>query len=320
MESLDPAILKCLPEGINVVKRVEWGLSGWTDTSRLTTELPDGTVKEYFLKTCSAEVAHDMFKGEFKGLETMYELFPTACPKPRGWGECHAEPGTFFVIMDFLYFVVDEHPSPDMVGRLVSELHKKTAGTSPNGQFGFYVPTCHGKVVQPNQWDTNWSRYFSNLLTVFYDVDMAVNGSFPAYEEAFAIVKQDVIPRLLGALQSEGRVLKPCLVHGDLWHPNIGLSKETDEPMIYDPALFYGHNEFEIGMWNTTFVEFGKPYREIYVEYYGRSEPTAEWDDRNRLYSMFFHISHSAHWPSESKATRIRILEDMQFLINKYAV
>jgi protein-ribulosamine 3-kinase len=319
MEGVNAAVQRCLPGDATVTRVIPWGSSGWTQTMRVTTERSDGTQQEYFLKDCNIEVAHDMFKGEYFSLKTMHDLMPSSCPKPVGWGQYDDSPDTYFLIMEFLYLIA-EHPDPDKITDLLVGLHKTTQGTSPENKFGFYVPTCHGKVVQPNEWNTSWSAFFDRLVTVFYDADMAANGSFPDYEEAFATLREKVIPRLLGALQEEGRTLIPCLIHGDLWQENIGINEETEEPMLYDPALFYGHNEFEMGMWRTSFVPFDETYRMQYTTKFKASEPVDEWEDRNRLYSIFYHLSHSAHWHGAADETRLRTLNDMQFLINRYAI
>jgi protein-ribulosamine 3-kinase len=295
--------LKGLPEGAVVIEVMAWAVSGWTQTFRVTTELPDGEIQEYFLKTSSEDFAEVMFKGEFHSLDAMHNLMPDSCPKPRGWGQYKSALGTFFVVMDFLH-LSDEDPDPEKISRLISDLHKRTQGTSPENKFGFHVPSCHGMIVTPNEWDEDWTRYFTKLITIFHDEDMKVNGPSPGYQETFTTLKQHVIPRLLEALQAEGRVLSPCLVHGDLWQENIGSNVETDEPMIYDPNVFYAHNEYELGMWRASFVPFDESYRKQYCMLFPPSEPTNEWDDRNRLYSLVFDISHSAHWRGQVDGVR----------------
>ena len=68
-----------------------------------------------------------------------------------------------------------------------------------------------------------------------------------------------------------------------------------------DPNTFFAHNEFDIGIWRTDFVPFDESYRESYRRCFPPSEPAGEWDDRNRLYSLLFYISHSAHYPGTSE-------------------
>lgn len=232
---------------------IPWEASGWTQTTLVRAESADGTEVQYFLKTCSAKFAEVMMKGEFWSLREIHAYIPDSVPEPLGWGECQTSPGTFFLAMGFLQLIA-EHPEPEGITKLISELHKRSAGCSSDARFGFHVPNCHGKIIQPNTWDASWSSYFTGLISLFFDCDMDFNGPDPEYEREFAHLKQHVIPRLLEPLQAGGRTLEPCLIHGDLWQENIGMNEETDEPMIYDPSAFYAHNEYELGMWRTITV------------------------------------------------------------------
>lgn len=240
-------------------------------------------------------------EGEFLSLSTIKSVMPDFVPQPYGRGQCKSSPGTYFLIMEFLDLIA-EVPDPATFAKLVTELHRK--GESPTGKFGFPLPTCHGKIVQPNTWDSDWCRYFTRLITIFYDADMAVNGPVPGYAEAFATLKERVIPGLLEPLQANGRVIKPSLIHGDLWAGNVGTSVETGEPVVYDASCSYAHHEYELGMWRRIIVPFDQTYFREYLLRLPPSEPTEEWDDRNRLYCIKFNLSHSAHWLGASDTTR----------------
>ena len=39
--------------------------------------------------------------------------------------------------------------------------------------------------------------------------------------------------------------IKPSLLRGDLWSGNMGFDQK-EEPIIYDPAVYYGHAEVDI--------------------------------------------------------------------------
>ncbi|KAI7773484.1 hypothetical protein LA080_010574 [Diaporthe eres] len=226
-----------------------------------------------------------MFAGEFTSLDRLHSLVPSSCPKPYGWGEYETNPGSYFIIMDFLY-LIPELPEESKISHLISKIHQTTAGTSLEGKkFGFYLPTCHGKIAQPNEWDDNWARFYANLLDVFYKEDMKSNGPFAEYERAHKILLERTIP-----------------LPGDFWQENLGIDEEPGEPMLYDPSLFYGHNEFEIGMWRTITVPFAESYRKQYFLRIPPSQPAEECDDRNRLF--FYHTSLSAHWPGVSEEVR----------------
>lgn len=309
-----------LPEGSVITKVAPYSDSAWTRTKRVQVRLSDGTAQDYFMKTCSEDFGALMMEGEFNSLKAMHAHIPASCPEPLGWGECQTRPGTFFLLMEFLHLEpthpdtkdpdpeqpYSKHPHPKAISKIIVDLHERSTGEVE--EFGFPVPNCHGKIIQPNSWDSDWSRYFTNLITAFYKADIDKNGTEAEYGILFDLLKQRVIPRLLEPLQADGRLLRPCLVHGDLWHENIGLDKETKLPMIYDASAFYGHNEYEVGTWRTVFCAFKEPesYRQQYYKDYPPSEPAEEWEDRNRLYSIPFNITHSAGWPGETKMTRNR--------------
>ncbi|KAL6572771.1 hypothetical protein OROMI_013729 [Orobanche minor] len=60
-----------------------------------------------------------------------------------------------------------------------------------------------------------------------------------------------------------GAILEPCLLHGDLWNGNISYDKNGD-PLILDPACYYGHNEAEFGM--SWCAGFGEPFYSAYFK------------------------------------------------------
>lgn len=41
---------------------------------------------------------------------------------------------------------------------------------------------------------------------------------------------------------------KPVICHGDLWSGNAGIDKQSGEPVIWDPACYWGHNESDLGV------------------------------------------------------------------------
>ncbi|KAF5005776.1 hypothetical protein FDECE_7786 [Fusarium decemcellulare] len=314
---VDPAVLELLAPGTKLVEAVAWGASAWTATSKVTTELKDGTPKSYFLKTAK-ERGSIMMKGEYTSLKALNEVSPGFVPEVYGWGK-FKESDTYFLIMDFLDLRM-VLPDPSTFSLLVSDIHKKSQ--SPTGKFGFHVPTCHGKHIQPNDWDESWCHYFTRLLTIFFDIDLDVNGPWKEYENAFEILKTKVVPALLEPLQAGGRVLKPCLVHGDLWEENTGMNVETHQPVAFDASVFYAHNEYELGMWRREEIRIGNPHIKQYIKQYLRrfppSEPGMQCDDRILLYSIKFNLAHSSGWQG-SQATREMILQDMRHLIDKYA-
>ncbi len=87
--------------------------------------------------------------------------------------------------------------------------------------------------------------------------DVKANLPWREYENAVEQTQEHVIPRLLGALESNGRSVKPALIHGNLWEGQCGTSLETGDIKIFDAGAYYGHSEAEIGIWQSENVRFG---------------------------------------------------------------
>jgi len=311
---LDQNVVAQFPKGSKVLKASSYGTSAWTRTSRIVIQLEDGTEKSYFMK-CATEGGKMMMEGEFNSLKAIHDLMPTFGPTPYVWGKFEKDtPETYFLLMEF-FELGQDLPDPSKFTAAIANLHRNSV--SPTGKFGFHIPVCQGPVVQYTDWDDDWCAYFSRLLTYLFRMDVRLNGNWPEYEEIFEKLISHSVPQLLEPLQAEGRVLKPCLVHGDLWDENTGTNLVTGEPVVFDGSVMYAHNEYEIGTWSREVVRFGKTYTRQYLKNYPPSEPVEQWQDRNRLYCIKFMLNHTIGWPG-SELTREQIYSDMCYLVDKY--
>ena len=243
-----------------------------------------------------------MMTGEHRSMTEIYSYMPDFVPKPITWGKFkQAPPDTYFYLMEFLELGPELVEPPEFC-RLVAQLHE--ISVSPTGKFGFYQTTFHGPNPQNTTWEENWCTYFTRLLTQFFEREIAQNGPQPDYEAAYKNFAQEIVPQILEPLQSDGRVLKPCLIHGDLWEENTGLNLETGSPVIFDASVMYAHSEMELGMWRSDRYRFGKPYFRQYLSNIPPSEPAEQFDDRNRLYGIKFTVAHCLGWPDSSQSDR----------------
>jgi protein-ribulosamine 3-kinase len=242
-----------------------------------------------------------MLKGEFESSKEIHRLMPHFIPEPFGYGRYAVKnPATYFYISEFVNMDVASAPEPVEFTSKLAELHK--ISQSPTGKFGFHVTTCDGKMNHIVEWEESWAVFFRKLLLGICKLDLEANGPWPELERATKQVATKVVPRLLGALQAEGRQIKPSIIHGDLWDGNVGINLETGDVVMYDAGSYYAHNEMELGHWR---VEFSSHFRsEIYTQHYLRNypaaEPVEEFDDRNRLYSLKASINYSAGHPGDT--------------------
>lgn len=245
-----------------------------------------------------------MLEGEFAALVEIAKYNPALTPIPYAYGQFRdASYPTYFLLMEFLEIDTGA-PKPKNFCKQLANLH--ASSVSPTRKFGFHILTCQGINPQDNTWEDSWSVFFARLLRQFFERDGEANG--PSSDGKFELEMEKLItqtvPKILGPLQADGRTLKPSLVHGNLWEENCGTELETGQPKIFDAAAFYGHNELEIGMWRREVVHFGRAHIREYLRNMPPSDPKDQWDDRNRLYSVKFDLSHSIALPATYEGQR----------------
>lgn len=246
-----------------------------------------------------------MLGGEFESSKVIHSTMPDFIPTPSGFGKYKVEnPETYFYLSKFVDMDVASPPDPaDFTSRL-AHLHKTSQ--SPTGNFGFHVRTCDGDRPHTVDWQESWAVFYRNLFLGVCELDIKRNGPWPEYERAISQVAWKVIPRLLEPLQAEGRKIKPCIIHGDLWEGNMGINMETGDTILFDAGSYFAHNEMELGHWR---CEFSSVFRsEVYMRHYllnyPAAEPADEFDDRNRLYSLKGAINYSAGHPCSIQGKR----------------
>lgn len=229
-----------LPKGCRVVSTEEHGVSFWANTGRVDVELIDGTPETFFIKVLSKEVGKNMIHGEFESMKAIHALMPDFAPKPMAWGTYETIPATHFLLCQYRE-MTDEMPDPHKFTARLAALHQNSK--SPTGKFGFHVTTYTGNLPQTNEWEASWEVYFSKSMRLALELELEAKGPDPEFDALVPALFDKVIPRLLHPLESEGRSVKPSLVHGDLWYANSGIDIDTGQSLLFDACSFYAHNE-----------------------------------------------------------------------------
>lgn len=201
------------------------------------------------MKIAYGETGRIMLGGEYESSKIVYDTMADFIPKPFGYAKYYNTrgPETYFYLSEFVHMDVTTPPEPaEFAGRLV-HLHK--ASKSPTGMFGFHVQTCDGDRAHVVDWQESWAIFYRNLFLGVCELDIKRNGPWPEYERAIDQMAQKVIPRLLEPLQANGRQIKPCIIHGDLWEGNMGINMETGDSLLFDVGSYFAHNEMELGHW-----------------------------------------------------------------------
>lgn len=159
---------------------------------------------------------------------------------------------------------------PEKLGESLAALHKRSV--SPTGKLGFHVATYHCKIIQAvDRWDDSWFVISSHHLSRIIDIASPML-QWPEFDIVARMTLDKVVPRLLLPLQSDGRVLKPSLVHGDCWDGNTAMDA-AGEALIFDVCSFYGHNEYDTGNWRAPRHRLND---EAYIRNYKRHFPVSE--------------------------------------------
>lgn len=300
---VDDNVLGDFPFGTVVLSANKSGTSTWTVTARLHLRLPDGSEEQYFLKLAPGVQGQIQMEGEFHAMSELYRWAPDLVPKPHSWGTyAHEEREVGFFLSQYIDMNATM-PDPEMLCTKLARLHRQSQ--SPTGKFGFDYTTSQGRVPQYVAWESNWTVFFTRLLEHVINLDFEENEYWEELHQVEKQLIEHVIPRLLDALVKDGRTIKPCLIHADLWEGNSGTSPVDDSIHIFDAASFYAHHEMDVGDWRCPYNKISnKVYTETYLQHHGPSEPEDEWEDRNRLYSVYYNMIYSVNYLAKGKAVR----------------
>ncbi len=219
--------------------------SYWAIRGKIDTILPDGREQSYFVKMYTVPRALEIARGEFESTQQLAAVLPDNVPTVVAYGVCANDPNRAFFLADFrgMNDMTDEVPGVTEIATIVAKLHQQP---SPNGKFGFHVTTFGGKHASDNSWCDTWEEFFTRATKDTMEGELAIHGPDEELQRLSEEILAKVIPRLIRPMETEGRRIKPVLLHGDLWHGNVSVDKVTKETMLYDPCCFYGHNECKL--------------------------------------------------------------------------
>ncbi|XP_056160374.1 protein-ribulosamine 3-kinase, chloroplastic isoform X2 [Syzygium oleosum] len=257
----------------------------------------DTDAGSFFVKT-NRRIGPSMFDAEALGLGAMYETGTIRVPRPFKVGPLPT--GGSFIIMEFVEFGASRGNQP-VLGKKLAEMHK--AGKSAKG-FGFDVDNTIGSTPQINTWSSDWVQFYGEHR-LGYQLKLALEqyGDRSIYDKGQRLVKS------MGPL-FEGVVIEPCLLHGDLWSGNIS-SDENGEPVILDPACYYGHNEAEFGMsWCAGFAGA------FYDAYFKVMPKQPGYEKRRDIYLLYHYLNHYNLFGSGYRSSAMSIIDDYLRMLN----
>ncbi len=271
-----------------------------------------------------------MVLGEYESMKALHNSSPELTPEPIAWGTFAQAENVHFFLCEFVV-MTDDLPDVETSMQMLADLHAKSL--SPNGQYGFHVPTVQGIVPQHTEWTDSWEDFFTKSIKTVFENEQRSQGSDEELQSLCKDTLSKVVPRLLRPLETGGRQIKPRLVHGDLWDGNTSTNIATNLPVIYDATCIFAHNEcksigqasrlclpsqVELAPMRPVRHRMGKQFVEAYFKHFPISPPEEDQDDRNALYCLRFDMVCSTLYPGNLRYRKI-CMEVMESLTKKYA-
>ncbi len=215
----------------------------------------------------------DMFAAEAAGLEEIEKAQAIRVPHVICSG---AVENQSYLVLENLALSSGVLDSATQLGQQLAAMHKTSAK-----QFGWFRDNTIGSTRQINQQTDNWINFWREFRLGF-QLDLAKkNGA-----DQSLYIKGE---KLMAGLASFFADYKPdvSLLHGDLWSGNYGYLKNGD-PVIFDPAVYYGDRETDIAMTEL----FGGFPAEFYAAY-NKSWPLNDgYKKRKTLYNLYHVLNH----------------------------
>ncbi|XP_075936260.1 ketosamine-3-kinase [Anarhichas minor] len=269
-----------------------------------------------FVKINHKSEAKLMFDGEMASLEAILKTETVKVPKPVKVIEL--DTGGCVLVMEHLDMrgltKYSKHLGEQLADlhvhnkRQLDKLNKeqqtvgKGAGQSEVAvveKFGFSVPTCCGYLPQENEWQDDWVMFYSQQR-LQHQLNM-VEKSYGDREARELWAKLQLkIPQFFTDVE-----IVPALLHGDLWGGNVAQCAEG--PVIFDPASFYGHSEYELGIAGM-FGGFNSSFHSAYHEKIPQAPGFAK---RNQLYQLVHYLNHWNHFGGGYRGSSISIMKNL---------
>ncbi|KPM45977.1 hypothetical protein AK830_g725 [Neonectria ditissima] len=329
---VDDAVAKCRLKGARSHRA-----SFWTETARIDVELPNRTVKSYFLKASTGDLGMSMIRGEYEGSKTIHKYTPEGIPLPVAWGTYKTDPNRHFYLCEFMD-MIEKLPDVGKFSAMLAKLHHDSM-VDPDApqEFGFHVMTHEGSMYQDISWCKTWEEMYTRRFRSFVNQERLSQGPSAELDSLLPPFIEKVIPRLLRPLESHGRSVKPVALHADIWCGNVAINKATGEPAYFDASVFWGHNECkyflllllsfgarthdfsldDLGSMATPRYGLSRHWMTEYHKFFPISAPEEDYEDRNLLYAISGHFCASTLYPENKKFRKIAI-KDVKRLLEKY--
>lgn len=256
----------------------------WADTPVFVNRLSGGDINEVFcieaerqkwvVKKNDREHFPKMLEKEGRALNYFNEHLPGRYPKVIANFETSDHQ---YLILEYVSSGANTAKGQENLAIALAEQHQVSSS-----QCGWEEDNYIGSLPQSNQRMTDWSDFYAEhrLLSQTkraFDQGL-VTRDFTRKMEKFCGYLEELFPKESHAL-----------LHGDLWGGNYFIQPD-DQPLLYDPAVYYGHREMDIAM-TRLFGGFSSEFYEAYNAAYPMVERWEERIEYGQLYPNLVHLN-----------------------------
>jgi fructosamine-3-kinase len=230
-------------------------------------------VSKLFLKL-NTDNNGDIFEKEFAGLALLRNTKAITVPQPLVHGKVEKQ---IYLVMEYIEKGNAGIDFWQSFGHQLALLHNNTAEL-----FGLDHDNYIGSLSQQNKQSDNWSEFYAAQRILFL-IKMAFD------EQRCDSSDTKMAEKLCGKFDALFPRERSSLLHGDLWCGNYMINEEGCAT-IYDPAVYYGHREMDIGM-TLLFGGFDKTFYSHYNEAWPLEKCWEERVDLTQLYPLLVHLN-----------------------------
>ena len=215
-----------------------------------------------------------MFAAEAEGLAELAKCGAIRVPEVL---DCGIEGNQAFIEIEWLELSPATPNVEAQLGEQLAAMHRTTAD-----RFGWHRDNTIGLTPQYNDWSDDWVAFFREHRLGFQFRLAAENGYTGQLQEQGA----QLLKRLPVFFKDYAPA--PSLLHGDLWAGNWGCC--DGEPVIYDPAVYFGDRETDLAM-TRLFGGFGAAFYEAYEASAALAPGHRERGELYQLYHVLNHLN-----------------------------
>jgi len=225
----------------------------------------------FFLKQNSAIQFPKMFEAEAFGLTILSKN--TLFKIPKIIGEISSE-GVAFLILEFLENEKLQNNFWANFGFKLAQMHRQTIGF-----YGLERNNYIGSIPQSNLKKDTWSLFFAEerltpLVKIAFDKKLLSESDISNFD-IFLNKIDEIFPKE-----------NSSLLHGDLWSGNFLCHQ--NQPVLIDPAIYYGHREMDLAMTRL----FGGFNPKFYAAYQEEFPLENDWQNRVDVCNLYPNLVH----------------------------